>query len=403
LKQRFFSMMFVLLLVSMIALTGCGQKKSVDGNAQARGENVIKIATQTPLSGDYAAMGDAIKMGAQLAVDEQKDKFKKLGFDVQLFPQDDQGDPKIGVSNTEMLVSDPSVLAVVGHLNSGVLVASAPKYEAGGLPVVSPGNTSSDLTSHGWSTFHRICARDDDEGPAGAEYAANDLKVKTVYVLHDKAKYGQGLADAFKEEAEKRGIQVVGYEGIDAKEKEFGSIAASIMSKNPDAVYFGAMYSQSAMLIKKLGEKNYKGYFITGAGADNPELVKIAGPENLKKTIMTSVAGDATKTEQGKKWAAAYKDKFNVDASGFSSYGYDSAGVILAALEKVIKENGGKMPTREALNKAIGETKDYKGIFTNVTFDDKGDNTKADAFIYSFEEGKYPAKYLKTIAKKHGK
>jgi branched-chain amino acid transport system substrate-binding protein len=390
-KIRLSILLVVLVSLGLFVATGCSTTTS--GSPK-----VIKIATQSPLSGDMAAMGDSIKMGAQLAINDNKEKFKELGFDIELFPQDDQGDPKQGVANAELLVSNPDVLAVVGHLNSGVMAPSGPKYEQGGLPVVSPANTAVDLTEMGWKTYHRICARDDVQGPAGAEYAAKTLNVKTVFVAHDKTKYGQGLADAFKEAAEKLGMQVVGYEGIDSKEKEFNPLATAITAKKPDAVFFGGMYNQSGLLIKKLGEKKYNGYILSGDGADNPDLLKIAGKENVKKVFITSVAGDATLTEKGKEFAKRYKEAFNIEPSTFSSYGYDSCLVVLNALEKIIKENGGKKPTREELNKAISETKDFEGVFTKVTFDEKGDNITADVFIYSFAEGTYPAKYIKTIS-----
>lgn len=383
-----------LLTVGLVSV-GCSITTS---GTPSEGSNVIKIATQSPLSGDIAAMGDSIKMGAQLAVIDQKEKFKSLGFDLQLFPQDDQADPKQGVANAELLVSDPNVLAVVGHLNSGVMAPSGPKYEQGGLPVVSPANTAVDLTEQGWKTYHRICARDDVQGPAGANYAAKDLQVKTVYIIHDKTKYGQGLADAFKAAAEKQGIQVVSFDGVDSKEKEFGPLSISIKAKKPDAVYFGGMYNQSGLLIKKLAEKNYQGYILSGDGADNPDLLTIAGPENVKKVIITSVAGDATKTEKGKEFAKRYKGTFNIEPATYSSYGYDACQVVLNALEKVIKENGGKKPTRAQLNKAISETKKFEGIFTKVTFDAKGDNQTADVFIYSYADSTYPAKYIQTIS-----
>lgn len=392
-KGKRLSIFLVAILAVGLLLAGCSTTTSSNANGQ-----VIKIATQSPLSGDLAAMGDSIKMGAQLAVNDQKDKFKKLGFDIQLFPQDDQGDPKQGVANAEMLVSNPDVLAVVGHLNSGVMAPSGPKYEQGGLPVVSPANTAVDLTEQGWKTYHRICARDDVQGPAGAEYAAKSLNIKSVYIIHDKTKYGQGLAEAFKTAAEKLGIQVVSFDGVNSTDKEFNPLAISITAKKPDAVYFGGMYSQSGLLIKTLAQKNYGGYILSGDGADNPDLLKIAGAENLKKVYITSVAGDATRTESGKAFAARYKQTFNIEPATFSSYGYDSCLVVLNALEKAIKDNGGKKPTRAQLNKAISETKNFQGIFTKVTFNAKGDNTSADVFIYSFANGTYPATYIKTLS-----
>ena len=182
------------------------------------------------------------------------------------------------------------------------------------------------------------------------------------------------------------------------KEKEFGPLSIAIKAKKPDAVYFGGMYNQSGLLIKKLAEKKYTGYILSGDGADNPDLIKIAGAENVKKVIITSVAGDATKTEKGKEFAQRYKNAFNIEPATYSSYGYDACLVVLNGLEKAIKDNGGKKPTRAQLNTAISETKKFEGIFTKVTFDAKGDNQTADVFIYSYADSTYPAKYIQTIS-----
>lgn len=60
----------------------------------AEGTKVIKIATQSPLSGGSAIIGEAIKLGAQLKLEEEQAKFEELGYTLQLEPYDDQGDPK---------------------------------------------------------------------------------------------------------------------------------------------------------------------------------------------------------------------------------------------------------------------------------------------------------------------
>ena len=58
----------------------------------------IKIAVQAPLSGEQAALGEHIKLGAQLAVEESVKAFKALGYDLELVPQDDQAKPEVGVA-----------------------------------------------------------------------------------------------------------------------------------------------------------------------------------------------------------------------------------------------------------------------------------------------------------------
>lgn len=395
-------------LAASVALTGCaGGNNSAGGNSASGGSQqpaqnqpstsgsgggaadggVIKIATQTPLSGNQSSLGDAIKTGAEYALNKRKEEFKKLGFDLQLFPQDDQADPKIGVSNAEMLISNPEVLGVVGHLNSGVAIPSSVKYEEGKLVMVSPANTAVKLTEEGKKTVHRICARDDAQGPKAAMYAKNTLGVKTAFIIHDKTAYGQGLGDQVKMQFEKDGVQLLGYEGITQGEKDYSAVLNQVTAKNPDIIFFGGLYPEGGILVKQAREKGYKGYFMGGDGLDSSDMIKIAG-DAVEGVVFTSVAGDVTQTEEGKKWAEEYKKTTNKPLETYSVYGYDSMNVILNGVLEAVKANGGKKPTREQVLEAVHKTKDFQGQFTKVTFDDKGDNTNADVFIYKYDKDK---------------
>ncbi|MCP6172655.1 branched-chain amino acid ABC transporter substrate-binding protein, partial [Klebsiella pneumoniae] len=79
------------------------------------------------------------------------------------------------------------------------------------------------LTEEGKKTVHRICARDDAQGPKAAMYAKNTLGVKTAFIIHDKTAYGQGLGDQVKMQFEKDGVQLLGYEGITQGEKDYSA------------------------------------------------------------------------------------------------------------------------------------------------------------------------------------
>lgn len=393
-------------LVASIALAGCGnsannasngnaspspsgstEQGSETSNGAAATSGKILIATQSPLSGAQSTIGDAIKSGAEFALKKQQDEFKKMGFDLQLFPQDDQADPKIGVSNAEMLVSNPDVLGVIGHYNTGVAIPSSVKYEEGSLAMVSPANTGVKLTEQGKKTVHRICARDDSQGPKAALYAKNKLNVKNAFLIHDKTSYGQGLADQVKAQFEKEGVQILGFEGITAGEKDFSAVINQLMTKNPDIIFFGGEYPEAGILVKQARAKGFKGFFMGGDGIDSSDMIKIAGPA-AEGVYYTSVAGDVSQTEEGKKWAEEYKKATNKSAEAFSVYGYDAMNVLLNGLTEAIKANGGKKPTREQVLDAVHKTKDFQGQFTKVTFNDKGDNEYAEVFIYKYGKDK---------------
>lgn len=385
-------------LATGAVLTGCGgattqgastststssSASPSDGKNQAATGGKILIATQSPLSGPSSNLGDSMKTGAEFAVKLRKEEFAKLGFDLQLFPQDDQGDPKQGVANAELIISNPDVFGVVGHLNTGVAIPSSVKYEEGKVVMVSGSNTGIKLTEEGKKTVHRICARDDQQGPQAAKYAKNQLGVKKAFLIHDKTAYGQGLSEQVKKQFEADGVEVLGFEGITQLEKDFSAVLAQVISKNPDMVYFGGMYTEAGILVKQARERGYKGYFMGGDGLDSSELVKIAG-EAADGVVFTSVAGDVTQIEEGRKWAEEYTKTTGKKHEGSAVYAFDSMNVILNGVLEAIKAKGGARPTREEVLEAVHKTKDFKGLFTTVTFDEKGDNINSDVFIYKF-------------------
>src|SRR3989475_2321749 len=216
----------------------------------AQGKGTIKIATKSPLSGGQAALGEGIKLGAQLALDKLKGTLTKQGFKVELVPFDDQAKPDVGVANARNIIADKDILVVIGHLNSGVAIPSSEVYKEVDLAMISPANTNEKITDRGYPNVNRVCGRDDVQGPVGAEFAANTLKVKTAYIVHDKTTYGQGVAEAFKAEAEKKGVKVVAFEGTEEK-SNFDPIITPIKAKNPDLVYFGGIYDQAAPFFQQ--------------------------------------------------------------------------------------------------------------------------------------------------------
>lgn len=380
----------VLLLSSVLSigmLAACSSKSK--GDESASGSNVIKIATQTPLSGGSAIIGESIRLGAQMKLEEQAEKFKELGYTLQLESYDDQSDPKKGVSNANIIGADKSIYAVVGHYNSGVAIPSSEVYEKYNVAMVSPGTTAVTVTDRGLKTVNRIVGRDDAQGPAGAKYAIETLGAKKIFIIQDKTAYGSGIADAFKVAAEEAGAEIVGYEGITIGEKDFNGVINQVLTKNPDLIYFGGIYSEAGIIIKQARDKGIDVPIMGGDGMDASGLVDIAG-DAVKNTYITSVAGDSTATDAGRKFVEDYKAKFNKDAEAFSVYGYDTMGVILHAIENSIKENNGKISSKEKVAEAVRSVKDYEGALTNVTFDEIGDNTNAKIYLYKFSEASYP-------------
>jgi ABC-type branched-subunit amino acid transport system substrate-binding protein len=349
---------------------------------------VIKIATQSPLSGGQAALGEGIKNGAQLAVEQQSASLGRAGYKVELVPFDDQAKPDVGVANAKNLVTDTAILAVVGHLNSGVAIPSSEVYKDSNLAMVSPANTNPVVTERKIKSVFRVVGRDDVQGVVGAEFAKS-LGVKRVYVIHDKTAYGQGVAQFFQTTALGMGFSVLGFEGTEEK-ANFDPIITPIIARRPDLVYFGGIYDQAGVFFKQARAKGLRARFLGPDGMDSTDLAKIAG-NAIVGMHYTTVAGPVSVYPAAAKFARDYKAKFGKDPEPFAAQAYDAASIVLKAIERAAMAAKG-VPTRDQVTAEIAKTKAAKGLTGTFTFNSKGDVDPATYFVLQILSGD-PAKW----------
>ena len=363
-------------LAALLALGGAVPAPEA-GQKAAKG--TIKIATQSPLSGELAALGEGIKLGTQLAIEKLKGNVERLGFKVEMVPFDDQAKPEVGVANARNAIADKEILAVIGHFNSGVAIPSSEVYKEVSLAMISPANTNPVVTDRGLPNVSRVCGRDDVQGAVAAEFAAKELKAKSIYIVHNKNQYGQGIAEFVQSTAKRLGMQVLGFEGTEER-ANFDPILTPIRAKNPEVIFFGGEYPQAAPLFRQAREKGIQAKFMGPDGLDSTELLKLGG-EGVVGMHYTTVAGGVKEYPKAKDFAEAYRKKFGKDPEPFAAQSYDATAIALKAIEAAIKGAGGNLPTREAVAKAVRTVK-HNGITGTIEFDEKGDPKKATYLIY---------------------
>ncbi len=395
-QKRLFSLLAALMVASML-LAACGAPAAPAtdapaAEAPATGDKTIKIATQSPLSGDASVIGVDIKRGAELALEQLGGNLTGMGFKLEIAPFDDQANPDAGVANAKNIVADPAILCVVGHYNSGVQIPSSEEYHNAGLANVSPANTNPKVTTRGYGEVNRLVGRDDVQGVVGADFA-KEKAVKSVFIVHDKTAYGQGIAEFFKQQAEKNGMEVLGFEGTEEK-ANFDALLTPLISANPDMLYFGGLYPQASVLFKQAREKGFMGLLMGPDGMDSSDLVGIGGASLLDGSGLyySTVSGPASVYAGTAKFVEDFKAKFGSDPQPFAAQAYDSAAICLAAIEQAAKDNGNNTPTREAVAKAIRALKDFPGITGTYTFNSIGDVTLAKYFIIQVKSAD-PAKW----------
>jgi branched-chain amino acid transport system substrate-binding protein len=338
--------------------------------AEAQNKGVIKIVSQTPLSGGQSKNGVSIANGVRLAVKEEGKLITALGYKFEYEALDDQAKPEQGVANANRIINDADVMAVVGHLNSGVAIPSSEVYARVNLAAVSPANTNPLVTDRKSTVnvMSRICGRDDVQGPAGADFVVDVLKAKKVYVINDKTAYGEGIAAAFAARAKAKGAAVTEI-GVEASERDFATILNRAAVDKPDAIYYGGIYDQAAPMIKQIRGRGLNQPFVGGDGLDGSDLQALAGAENMKNVYFTTTAVPVSSLPAAKGFSDRYQKEFNAPPEGYSAYGYDAARVVIRGIAAAAR--GGK-PSRAAVAAEIRKVK-FTGVTGAISFNARGD------------------------------
>jgi branched-chain amino acid transport system substrate-binding protein len=397
-NKRLLALLSLLVIASM-ALAACGAPAATEAPAEAPAATeapaeepaateesaggsmgTIKIATQSPLSGGQSLLGVAIKQGAELALEQLGSDLVAMGYDVQLAPYDDQATPDVGVANAKNIVADSDILCGVGHLNSGVMIPSSEEYHTAGLAFVSPANTNPVVTTRGYLEVNRVVGRDDVQAPAAEEFALKTLGAASVFIIHDKTAYGQGVAEFFRAAAEEDALDVMGFEGTE-EQANFDALVTTVIALNPDVVFFAGIYNQAGVFFKQARDAGYEGTFLGTDGMDSSGLADIAGDALTTGGGMyyTTVAGPASAYPTAAQFVADYTAKFGTAPEAYAAQGYDSMHVCLTAIAAAAEAAGGK-PTRTQVAEAVRQVA-IDGLTGSIAFDEIGDLPTANYFI----------------------
>jgi branched-chain amino acid transport system substrate-binding protein len=350
---------------------------------------VIKIGSVAPLTGGIAHLGKDNENGVRLAIDEANAAGISIGgqkVKFEIMAEDDQADPKVGNTVAQKLV-DAKVAGIVGHLNSGTTIPASAIYNGAGIPMISGSATNPALTEQGFKGIFRVVGRDDQQGPAVANYLAGQTKPKTVAVIDDATAYGEGLANEVEKTLKAAGVKVLPREKGTDKTVDWKAVLTKVKGKKPDAVFFGGMDATGGPLLKQARELKMTAVFAFGDGACTDKMAELAGA--AAEGLICSQAGIPVQAS-GKKFLDAYKAKFQVDPILYSPFTYDAANMIIAAMKKADSPDPAKyLPALVA--------SDYNGASGNIKFDEKGDRKDAEMTIFTLKDGKItPVAILKS-------
>ncbi len=391
-----------LVLLPLLLAVGCGDdEEETGGTGEEESAKVVKIGVIAPLSGDLTAIGTGIKNSVDLAIKQANEKNAVPGWRIELAAEDDAAKPDVGAQAAAKLASDRAVVGVVGTYNSSVALQVAPVLQKANVVQVSPANTNDTLTrgedfktapKRPFDNYFRTATLDSLQGGFAADFATNDLKAKTVAIIHDKKAYGQGLAESFRARFEQNGGRVVSTETINPGDKDFGGLLTKIGASRPDLIFYGGEYPEASLISSQSkGTAGTKVPLMGGDGIVDPTYIKTAGA-GAEGDYGTSIGAPPESLESARTFIADYEAAGYKD--GYSAYGalaYDAANAIIRTLPtalgsaEAVDEN-----VRKKVVEAVGKVS-FDGTSGKVAFDEFGDAVARTLTMYKVESGAFKA------------
>ena len=310
-------------------------------------------------------------------------------------------------TNASAYAADASVVGEIGTFNSGCAEIEIPinnRAPGGPLAQISPANTYVGLTHGGPGTaagepnkyyptgkrnYARVVAADDFQGAADATLA-QQMGVKTLYILDDKEAYGLGVAQNTKNAAKKLGIKVIGPVAWDGKASSYEATALKIAKSGAQAVFLGGLICENGgKLIKDLRAGAPKVSILAPDGF-TPISADIQQSSGKAEGMTVSVAGLPVEKlpAAGKAFAAAFaKANGGKQPDPYTVYAAAAAEVMIGA---IAASDGSRAGVADQMFKVSVPT-----VLGTIKFNKNGDVTANPVTIYKIVKGK--SKTLKVI------
>lgn len=342
-------------------LSACGGGLGSDETSTS---GPVKIGLLVPQSGVYKSLGDDMKNGWELYLEQNDGQLGGREIDTVLA---DEGEtPESGNAAADRLVQQEQVMAVTGVVSSATMNGIYEMFESGGIPLV--GSNASPTTLTDVEYIWRTSYLNDEPGKALGAYVAENVD-GPVYLLAADYQAGIDEIEGFKETFLPTG----------------GEVADEVYTPFPTTTNFQPYLSQ----LQQSGADAVFTFYAGGAAVDfvkQYDAFGLAGnvdhysPGFLTEGGVLDAQGAAAEgaltsmnynydldNETNKEFVEAYESAYGEKPTTYAMASYDAAQVLDKAIEGV-----GDDLSSETLNQAIGEVGEIDSPRGKWSFNDIG-------------------------------
>lgn len=339
--------------------------------------DITRIGCILPLSGDFGSYGQQVLNGIELALGV----FSETVSPYRLFIMDSKGIPDLAVQQSEQLVRDDHVAAIIGPLLGSTAQEVAYKMQSYGVPLVILSQKST-ISGIGDYIFQNSLTPDDQTREI-VNYAMTTLGIKNFAVLYPENPYGEDMMQAFVKHVLEQGGTINGLEGyppsetdfqvqikklvgtyyLDLRKKDIQQLPPDQKNNPPPVIDFSAIfipdyYERVAMIAPQLLYYDVNNVQLLGGnGWSGQGLIRMGG-RYVDGSIYTDGFFTQSTNLQTASFVNAYSAMFSQNPTILSALGYDTANLVTAATRGA--------SDRQGIRNNLMKVQDYHGT-TGVT------------------------------------
>ncbi len=348
-------------LLFLILLASCSRGSS----------GSLTFGAAGPWKEGYGAMN---RRGIELAVSQINARPERAGSPLQIRYEDDEGSGETASRVAQRFVDAPDVAAVIGHVNSGAMVAAAQVYD-GHLAAVATGATSPALTGISPWAF-RVISSDSSNGHDIALFAGQ-LGRSRAAILYENNTYGRGLADAFRRAYAGR---VVSMDPIaEDKNQPFDAYLEWFKRNRVDIVFVAGSEESGLAFLREARTRGLAADLVGGDGWSGLSVDTLRS-----QGVYVGVPFTAEDSRpQAQRFVAAFTQRFHMRPDNNAALAYDATMLLYVA---ATNSHGDRRAIRDYLA-ALTPATSYQGVTGPVSFGSDGDPVGKNVVMTRIDRG----------------
>ena len=343
----------------MLLITLCG-------TASFSFAQTVRIGLSGPFTGGSSPMGESMRNGVRLAVDEINSAGGRQGVPIELIERDDTANEKVGAKIAEELTRS-RVVATIGIVNTGVGLASIDHYQRSRIPLVVAVSTGPMLTrkfappAAAANYIFRVSPTLDLE----ARVLAADLKKKSltrVALLADNTAYGESGATAFAEQARLAGLDLVSQFRFKIGESDMSSLIKNARAAGAQAIVGWGIGPELAAIAKAMRAAGWRAPLMGSWTLSMRNFIDLAGAAGDGALMPQTFIQDAGSTAKNS-FLLAYRRMFRTElipSPMSAAQGYDGMHLLAHAIRQARSLDG------DAIRMALENLNfRYQGVVTS--------------------------------------